>query len=267
MKKRWILLLLAALVIWVLWANTAVEVNEWTLESDRLPQAFDGFRIAQVSDLHNAEFGEENETLLALLEECAPDIIVLTGDLVDSGHTDISVALIFAEKAVAIAPCYYVSGNHESRIRQWPALRQGLLDAGVMLLEDEAVCLERQGQTIRLAGLQDPAFGGNFSEKLKEVTEGEEYTILLSHRPELFDWYVSANADLVFSGHAHGGQFRIPFVGGIVAPGQGFFPEYDSGLYQKENTVMLVSRGLGNSIIPLRFNNRPEIILAVLSAR
>lgn len=266
MKKRWILLLLAAaLTVCVFWANTAVAINEWTVSSDRIPVNFDGFRIAQVSDLHNAVFGEDNEKLLALLEKCGPDIIVFTGDLVDSRNTDISVALKLAEEAVQIAPCYYVSGNHESRIRQWPLLRQGLLDAGVTVLEDTGVRLEREGDQILLFGLQDPAFCGDVVGNLNRLAEEDGYTILLSHRPERFASYVEAGFDLVFSGHAHGGQFRLPFVGGLAAPGQGLFPEYDSGLYRSGNTVMLVSRGLGNSIIPLRINNRPEILVAVLS--
>lgn len=266
MKKRWILLLLtAALILWLLWANRAIEVNEWTVSSDRIPANFDGFRIAQVSDLHNASFGEDNEKLLTLLEECDPDIIVLTGDLVDSRNTDLSAALRFAAEAVQIAPCYYVSGNHESRIRQWPRLRQGLLDADVTVLEDTGVRLARDGEQILLFGLQDPAFGGDVVGSLDRLGEEEGYKILLSHRPEFFGGYAKAEADLVFSGHAHGGQFRLPFVGGLVAPGQGLFPEYDSGLYRSGNTAMLVSRGLGNSIIPLRINNRPEILVAVLS--
>lgn len=266
MKKRWIFLLLsAALILWSLWANTAIEVNEWTVSSDRVPVGFDGFRIAQVSDLHNAQFGEDNENLLKLLDGCAPDIIVLTGDLVDSRNTDIGTALDFVKKAVEIAPCYYVSGNHESRIRQWPQLRQGLVDADVTVLEETGVRLEREGEQILLFGLQDPAFGGDVVGNLNRLAQEEGFTILLSHRPELFGGYVKAQVDLVFSGHAHGGQFRIPFVGGLVAPGQGFFPEYDSGLYQRGNTAMLVSRGLGNSIIPLRIHNRPEILVAVLS--
>ena len=264
MKKRWTLLLLAGLAAWVFWANTAIEVNEWTVASERLPAAFEGFRIAQVSDLHNAQFGPENETLLGLLKKAEPDIIVITGDLVDSGKTDVALALDFAAKAVQIAPCYYVSGNHEANSGQWTQLRQGLLDAGVLVLEDEGVLLEREGEHILLFGLQDPAFGGDIVGNLNRLKEEEGYTVLLSHRPELFGGYVNAGIDLVFSGHAHGGQLRIPFVGGLVAPGQGFFPEYDSGLYQRNGTAMLVSRGLGNSIIPLRVNNRPEILVAVL---
>lgn len=263
--KRTILICLLLFAVWVLWGNTALEVNEWTIESSALPEQFDGFRIAQVSDLHNASFGDGNEKLLELLDQANPDIIVLTGDLADSRNTDVDIALAFAAEAVEIAPCYYVSGNHEARIAQWQQLRAGLLDAGVTLLEDEAVTMERDGAAVTLAGLQDPSFGTNIAAGLRELTQDQTlYTILLSHRPELFELYVSCGADLVFSGHAHGGQVRLPFVGGLVAPNQGFFPEYDSGLYQRGDTSMLVSRGIGNSIIPLRFNNRPEIVLAVL---
>lgn len=266
MKKAILVLtLILALAVWVLWANTAIEVNEWQIESARIPEAFDGFRIAQISDLHNAEFGPENKKLLELLRESKPDIIAITGDMIDSRSTDIGIALDFAEKAVQIAPCYYVSGNHESRIADWERLRQGLIDAGVTVLEDGKVTLERNGETITVIGLSDPDFHKPFAEDLRTLTAGEEgYTILLSHRPESFGLYAHCGADLVFSGHAHGGQVRIPFVGGLAAPHQGFFPEYDSGLYREGDTAMLVSRGLGNSIVPLRFNNRPEILVAVL---
>ncbi len=268
MKKHAFLLALALLVLgvfWILWANTAIEVNEWQIESPELPESFDGFRIAQISDLHNAEFGPENKKLLELLRESEPDIIVITGDLIDSRSTDIGIALEFAEKAVQIAPCFYVSGNHESRIADWERLRQGLIDAGVTVLEDEKVKLERNGETITVIGLSDPDFHKPFAEDLRTLTAGEEgCTILLSHRPESFGLYAHCAVDLTFSGHAHGGQVRIPFIGGLIAPHQGFFPEYDSGLYCEGESRMLVSRGLGNSIIPLRINNRPEILVAVL---
>ena len=143
------------------------------------------------------------------------------------------------------------------------------------ILEDEAVQLSRDGESITLIGLSDPSFArgadmfGDASDmvstKLKDLMEGESgYTILLSHRPELFDSYAACNVDLVFSGHAHGGQFRLPLVGGLIAPNQGLFPKYDAGVFLTDNTHMVVSRGLGNSIIPLRFYNRPEIVIAEL---
>ena len=262
MKKRCIVLIcLLALVLWVLWGNTALEVNEWRIQSDRLPEAFDGFRIAQVSDLHNTK----NEKLLPLLEKAEPDVIVLTGDLIDSRNTDVAAALDFVREAVKIAPCYYVSGNHESRVPERYDLWAGLQELGVMMLDNASAELSRGGERIRLIGLADPDFGGNPGAMLEELTvEDTGFTVLLSHRPELFDVYTEFSVDLVFSGHAHGGQFRLPILGGLVAPHQGFFPEYDPGHFAENGTAMLVSRGVGNSIIPIRFNNRPEIVLAVL---
>ncbi len=278
MTKMQLLLLtigsiLIALTVWTIWGNTALEVNTYTITSDRLPGSFSGFRIAQISDLHNAEFGEDNENLLSMLRQCEPDIIVITGDMVDSYDTDIAIALRFAERAVTIAPCYYVTGNHEARIAEWDRLKTGLEDAGVAVLENERSVLERGGESISLVGAVDPGFltGNRFDDSaavmsgvLQDLTGNDLFTILLSHRPELFDIYAANGVDLVFSGHAHGGQFRLPFVGGLVAPDQGLFPEYDSGLYTRGNTNMLVSRGLGNSIIPIRFNNRPELLVVEL---
>ena len=264
-------------IIWIIWGNTALMVNTVMVTAGRIPAAFSGFRIAQVSDLHNAEFGENNVRLLELLSESRPDIIVITGDLVDSGHTDIDIAISFAEEAARIAPVYYVTGNHEARLSQYDRLRNGLEAAGVSMLEDRAVELERDGEKITLVGLSDPDFtvrGDVFGEvpamvstKLESLADTESsYTILLSHRPELFESYASSGIDLVLSGHAHGGQFRLPFIGGLVAPNQGLFPKYDAGLYTESSTQMVVSRGIGNSIIPVRFNNRPEIIMVELFA-
>ncbi len=267
------------LIAWMIWSNTAPTVNKITLSSERLPKSFSGYRIAQVSDLHNAKFGDKNEKLLDMLSKSSPDIITITGDLVDSRRTDLDVALDFAEKAAKIAPTYYVSGNHEARIENYDKLKEGLLSAGVTVLEDEAVALEKDGEALLLIGLDDPDFsakGDSFEEvssmistKLKEALSDSKikYSILLSHRPEFFDVYVSCGIDLVLSGHTHGGQFRLPFIGGLYAPGQGFFPKYDAGMYSKETTSMAVSRGLGNSVIPLRINNRPELVLIELNAK
>ncbi len=273
-----IISLLLILAIWTIWGNTALTVNTITIHSGRIPSAFSGFRIAQVSDLHNTEFGENNTRLLHMLSENTPDIIVITGDLVDSHRTDINIALDFVKEAVQAAPVYYVTGNHEARLAEYGKLKTSLEVIGATVLEDEAIQLERDGEKITLIGLSDPDFtvrGDVFGEvpamantKLKNLTDVEGgYTILLSHRPELFETYVNCGVDLVLSGHAHGGQFRLPFVGGLIAPNQGLFPKYDAGLYTDNNTDMVVSRGLGNSIIPLRFNNRPEIVLVELDTK
>ena len=278
-KSKTILTLISFLLIiligWTLWGNTALEENEYQIVSDRIPQGFDGFRIAQVSDLHNAEFGEGNSKLLELLSQTEPDIILLTGDLIDSRQTNIKIALAFAQEAMKIAPVYFVSGNHEARVSEYEDLKMGLAEAGVIVLENQKVEITREGESITLMGIDDPSFQESYLfgdaegvtkqaiESLQRESDG--YTILLSHRPELFDLYVDTEMDLVFSGHAHGGQFRLPFIGGLVAPNQGFFPKYDAGLFSEENTTMIVSRGVGNSIVPLRFNNRPEIIVVMLN--
>ena len=281
MKGNWkiilpiIVAIILVLVVWIRWGNTALEINEYKIVSNSVPQNFDGFRIAQVSDLHNAEFGEGNSKLLELLSRTDPDIIVLTGDLIDSRNTDIEIALAFAREAMKIAPVYFVSGNHEARVIEYEDLKMGLSEAGVNVLENQIVEITREGESITLMGIDDPSFQENYLfgdsegvakqaiETLLRVSDG--YTVLLSHRPELFELYVETGMDLVFSGHAHGGQFRLPFIGGLVAPNQGFFPKYDAGLFSEENTTIIVSRGVGNSIVPLRFNNRPEIIVVMLN--
>lgn len=279
-KKRLIIagvaLVLLALIIWTAWGNTALELNTYTITSEELPDVFDGYRIAHVSDLHNAEMGEGNEKLLAMLRDAEPDIIAITGDLIDSRNTDVEVALAFAEEAVQIAPCYYVTGNHEARIDKYNELIEGLESKGVVHLHNKSVILEQDNESITLIGIRDPSFQADYlfddeasvvDSVLSELMrKANGYTVLLSHRPEMFDVYVSNEVDLVFSGHAHGGQFRLPFIGGLVAPGQGLFPEYDAGLYTEDNTNMIVSRGIGNSILPFRVNNRPEVILIELES-
>lgn len=266
------------LVVWTVWGNTALMVSTISISSSHIPAAFSGFRIAQISDLHNVEFGKNNAELLKLLSESRPDIIVITGDLIDANHTDVGIALGFAQESVRIAPTYYVTGNHEAASPQYDALQDWLEDAGVIVLEDEAISLERGGETIALLGLADPDFtvkGDMFGEvpamvstKLKNLIDDESgYTILLSHRPELFETYVDGGIDLVFSGHVHGAVPAAVYRRGGCPPNQGLFPKYDAGLYTDGGTSMVVSRGIGNSIIPFRFNNRPEIVLVELNAK
>lgn len=267
---------LIAMIIWIAWENTALELNIYPVASEELPESFDDYRIAHVSDLHNAEIGDGNEKLLAMLRDGEPDLIAITGDLIDSRNTDVEVALQFAEEAVRIAPCYYVTGNHEARVSEYSELKEGLTELGVVVLEGERVELEQSGETITLIGVSDPSFQTDYlfgdSETVMQgslqelINKDDGYMVLLSHRPELFKVYVEGGADLVLSGHSHGGQFRLPFVGGLVAPNQGLFPKYDAGLYTEENTNMIVSRGIGNSILPFRFNNRPEVIFIELES-
>ena len=280
-KKKFILFavlsaVLVALIIWVVWGNAALELNAYTITSSQLPESFDGYRIAHISDLHNAQMGKDSEKLLTMLREADTDIIAITGDLIDSRNTNLAIALQFVQEAVKIAPCYYVTGNHEARVNEYSKLKSGLVSAGVIVLEDDSAEIGTDGESIILIGVNDPSFQTDYllgdsetvmHSKLSELhTDGDGFTILLSHRPELFDTYVDHDIDLILSGHAHGGQFRIPFVGGVLAPNQGFFPEFDAGIYTDGNTNMLVSRGIGNSIFPFRVNNRPEVILIELNS-
>ncbi|MEE0060951.1 MAG: metallophosphoesterase [Acutalibacteraceae bacterium] len=270
-----VILLLVLLIIWIVWANTALEVNTFTVKSKDLPASFNGYRIAHISDLHNAEIGDENSKLLSAIKSSNPDIIAVTGDLIDSNKTDIEIALRFMAKAVEIAPCYYVTGNHESYMLEYKTLRNGLINSGVTVLENENISISKSEEAIELLGVNDPEFKTDYSldnaatinNVLSDLkSDKESFTLLLSHRPELFDVYVNNDIDLILSGHAHGGQFRLPFVGGLVAPNQGVFPKYDAGLFSENETNMIVSKGIGNSIIPLRFNNRPELVLIELES-
>ena len=279
-KKKWIILLSAAAVLLLavlangIWNNSALGLTEYAISSPELPAAFDGFRIAQVSDLHNQDFGENNRKLVDMLRAAQPDIIVITGDMVDSRFTDIPVALAFAEQAVEIAPCYYITGNHESRIEEYSQLRDGLLDLGVVVMENERVELQRDGDTIYLLGIHDVSFHPDYDwnrhdrivkSSLKPILVDEGFSVLLIHRPSFMDLYAQYEVDLVLSGHIHGGQIRLPWIGALYAPGQGFFPEYDAGLYRQGDTQMIVSRGIGNSLFPLRINNPPEVVLVTLT--
>lgn len=277
MKRRVFVLIIAAalvlaLLIWLLWANSSPAATQVTVASGALPGAFEGFKIAHVSDLHNAVFGRKNERLLSLIRAAKPDIIAITGDLIDSRHTDIDSALAFVEAAAEIAPVYYVTGNHESRL-DFDEIEPRLIAAGARVLRNEAEDIGRGGERIRLAGIDDPSFirtGGTAEERAAAELEqlgdgGGTFTVLLAHRPELVEVYAEYGAGLVLSGHAHGGQVRLPLLGGLYAPGQGLLPEYDSGLFSLGETQMVVSRGLGNSVAPLRVNNRPELVIVTLS--
>lgn len=279
-KKKFIVLaaivaILILLIIWIAYGNTDLEIYKYNVKSEDIPSEFDNFRIVQISDLHNAEFGENNEKLLLMLKQADADIIAITGDMIDSRNTDVDVAISFAQKAVNIAPVYYVNGNHESRVLgEYEKLKQGLTDAGVTILENSSADITIGDEAITLIGINDPTFRMDIVDDTMEqniahqlvnvIPDNDNYKVLLAHRPEYFDVY-AGKVDLVLSGHAHGGQFRIPFIGGLVAPGQGFFPEYYEGSHIKENTEMIVSRGIGNSIIPFRINNKPEIIVAELT--
>lgn len=267
-KKAMVICLIIMAAIMLYKGNTSIGVTRITVSDEKIPDSFKGFRILHISDFHNAKFGEGQKKILDMIKSESPDMIAITGDLVDSRRTDIDTAMELIDGITELGiPVYYVTGNHEARIDDYDELEKRLTESGVRLLRNEKETIEINGESITIAGADDPAFGltgKDFSDMLKGLAD-ENYTILLSHRPELFDLYCEAGTDLVLSGHAHGGQVRIPFVGGLVAPNQGLFPEYTEGLYEKDGIKMIVSRGLGNSIIPLRVNDPPELVLITLN--
>lgn len=266
--------LLVGLIGWIYIGNTSIGTTHYTVTAPALTEEFDPFIIAQVSDLHNDNFGENQKNLISAIEESSPDMIVVTGDLIDSRKPNVEIAMDFIRQATELAPVYYTTGNHESRIpEEYGLLESQMIAAGVHVLRDQQATVKAGNGQLQIIGLEDPDFnwylagedaGSAIQEKLSGLMEENLYTILLSHRPELFQAYSAAGADLVFTGHAHGGQFRIPFVGGVAAPDQGFFPEYSEGIHQHNSTTMVVSRGLGNSIFPFRLNNPPELVVVTL---
>ena len=274
-KKKILFCVLGALVAlciafggWVIWANTALKCTDYQITSVRLPAEFEGFRIAQIADLHCAEYDEGNQKLLSMLKEAQPDIIVFTGDTFDERHPDKAPTLAFLRACMEIAPCYMVTGNHECAMNRqdYFALEAQIREIGVDVMHAEKVTLTRGDASITLVGVDDENYEGvlHSPEQLRELAGTDGFTILLSHRPEYFWRYAESGIDLTLSGHAHGGQFRLPLIGGLYAPGQGAFPAYDSGVYTYQNANMVVSRGIGQSSFPLRFNNRPELVIITL---
>lgn len=273
-----ILSLIIVLDLFLTYENKSLVTTEIEIQNEKIPENFSGYRIVHISDLHNTEFGKNNKRLIEEIEKAKPDIIVMTGDMIDIYRPDIDVVLHLAENLVQIAPTYFVSGNHDVKAAGREFLFAGFKEMGVTILRNRSVILEKNGERIILSGIDDPKFlddfmSGNDEENTKNILESliknqeDTFKILLAHRPELFEIYSSADIDLVFSGHAHGGQINVPFKGGLIAPGQGWFPEYYNGVYEKDNTQMVVNRGLGNSAFPFRINNKPEIIVTELKAQ
>lgn len=257
--------------VYNIWDNNRVQITNIEISNDKVHEDFKGTRIVQVSDFHNSMFGKDQSKILVKLKEAKPDFILITGDLIDRRNTNIEVAVSFVKEAIKIAPIYFVTGNHELLSGEYNVLRSKLIDEGVIVLDNESVILKSGQSTLKLSGIIDPGKieGSGKVEKVNASLasiEGEsaDFSILLAHRPDLFKVYAKYDFDLIFSGHAHGGQFRFPFIGGLLAPDQGFFPKYDSGLFRLGKTTMIVSRGLGNSIFPFRLFNGPELIVLEL---
>ncbi len=241
---------LGALFVW--FNNSCIKITRYKLSVEGAPK----LKIAHLSDLHGKRFGKRNARLLNKVSEQSPDFIAVTGDIIHlytQKNKEVAVEAVCSLKE--IAPVVYVAGNHEMRNKGYRFLRKELKEAGATVLDNEVT--EIKGITV--AGLNG-AFLRN--SKIDEITPAVSPKILLAHEPQFFEKYARAGYDLVMCGHAHGGQWRIPFTGrGLFAPGQGAFPKYTSGVHTSGKTRMVISRGLGNSEFPLRLFNRPEIVI------
>ena len=270
--KLLVLLALCALFLW--WSNHALQTQRFTYASPRLPEGFDGCVIVQLSDLHGAYFGEDNQELLSRVREAGPDYIFLTGDLLDQYRkTPHSYAAALGGALADIAPTYFITGNHEWALPGVRELKRELEAAGVAVLSNEYVLLERSGDRVLLAGIDDPngfADQKTPEELAQEVREawGDGFWLLLAHRNNYFEkQYSLLGADLVISGHGHGGLIRLPFTDGLVSAERRLFPSYTAGFYTANGSDVFVSRGLGNSGPTLRLFNRPEVVVLTLERK
>lgn len=269
------LFIFIGLIIFFIWQNNAVGITKYEYINSKIPKGFDSYKIIQISDLHNKNY---HGRLSEKIRKVNPDIIIITGDLIDRRNTKIDIATEFLQQIATIAPIYYVSGNHEQLSGKYNELKKELENLNVNIIDNSYITLNKSKDEIGLMGIADPSImqseknylWSNNSEYMRNSISklfediDTDFNILLSHRPEQFSIYKEMNVDIVFSGHAHGGQIRIPFVGGLIAPNQGLFPKYTQGIYSDDSTSMVVSRGLGNSVFPLRVFNPPELVVVTL---
>ena len=271
------LTLFVAFSIVTVWGNITLSIEKFNIETEKL-NIVNGFKIAHISDYHNTHSNFLNDAVLSSLKEEKPDIIVLTGDLVDCRKTDIEKGIDFVTKIIEIAPVYYVTGNHECNISidsqsAFDDMIEDLDEVGVVVLRGEAseIILPNK-EKINVFGIDDPYFHCGSASEIKYATDSlcsflevnkNEFNILLAHHPEQIEIYSQYGFDLVYSGHAHGGQGRI-FSIGLIAPDQGLFPKYTSGIYEENKTTLVVSRGIGNSIAPVRIFDRPHLIYTTI---
>ena len=277
-RKKTIIILISIILLFLVslylyYENNCLQVSNYIIECNRIPRDFNGFKIAQISDFHNTNSKKLTNDLVEEIKDSKPNIIVLTGDLIDSNKTDVNIAISFVKKINDIAPIYYVTGNHEAKMNKYGELKDKLEKNKVIILDGKLEIIKKDNSEINLVGIDDPSFNFNTYRDDSTIVQDSlipiqydrnNFNILLSHRPELIETYAENDFDLVLSGHAHGGQIRIHFIGGLIAPNQGLFPKYTSGIYEMNNTKMIVSRGIGNSILPFRVNNRPELVVIEL---
>jgi len=258
------LLFAAAITLFLMGYNTWIQTEKVVVSSSALPEGFDGYRVLLVSDLHARSFGAENKWLLRTVQTAQPDLIALCGDLLDEKE-QIGMVMELVGALTAIAPCCYVTGNHEWAAGCVNELSAALTAVGVTVLDDDYALLERANDAIVLAGFCDP--NGHTSrearrklvEEIRQVQE-EPYILLLNHRNEPPEVFADLGVQTVLSGHGHGGVIRLPFIGGLLDTDRTLFPQYTSGLYTAGETNLVVSRGLGGT----RILCRPHLPLLIL---
>lgn len=275
-----IIVITTAALGWFLWfSDNCIQTSRLEYKSDKISEHFQNFKIVQVSDLHNKRFGSRQKKLISKIVAEKPDVIFVTGDMIDRRRQDVEIAMEFVEEAVKIAKVFYVCGNHEAKFEIYEQIKPLLKKAGVVVLDKSTYKLERYGETIQITGFPDPWQDDDLYERAEDYNdfqmikyfenlEKSNLNILLCHRAELAKTYAKTGVDMAFSGHAHGGQFQIPFIKrGIYAPHQGYLPKYASGTHKIDKTTVYISRGLGNSRFPIRLFNRSEIVSVTLKTK
>ena len=258
--------------------NNNIGITNYEIKSSKIPDIFSGTKIVHLSDLHNKSFGKNNIKLLEKVKKSNPDFIVITGDIIDRRIYKESIAIRFLNELTKISDVYYVTGNHEWGSGKYYSLKRKIAKTGTKILDNRYFEIKKGNESILILGVDDSLkysniprdykrFKDNFNSLVKDIPRNK-YNILLSHRPEFIEYYSNYDIDIVFSGHVHGGQVRIPFIGGLLAPSQGLFPKYSGGVYEVNNTNLVLSRGLGNSsIAPQRIFNRPEVVVVILKSK
>ena len=253
-------------LIFIIWSIPKLQTTHYTIDSNKLNAEV---KIVVISDLHSCSYGDNQSTLIAKIKKQSPDLILMTGDIIDASmELDPVSRLINGIKN--LGPIYYIYGNHEMHYQRKPVVTSFLTSLGVKILEEQYAEEFINGQKIHICGLrdpQDPVAPDTWQRGLKSLSDKVEentYTILISHRPHFVQYYEQTNFDLILCGHAHGGQWRIPFINkGIYASDEGFFPKYYEGKHNLGKPTMIISRGLALEDLP-RFNNRPEIVSITL---
>jgi hypothetical protein len=256
---------LAVLAIGLYWylqiERYSIQVQRYIVPLNSLPRSFEGLTILHLSDLHNKQFGFKQKKLIKIINQQEYDLVALTGDFVNKFKPDFKPAIDLLEQLSKV-PIFFVPGNHEGRTGF--KAKETLLALGVRILDNKAEKLLVNGQYIWVVGVDDPHLNKDDLNKALEKVDGLFPKLLLSHSPKIYPEAIESKIDLVLVGHTHGGQVRLPFIGAAVAPGQGLFPKWDYGFYQKDQTAMIINCGLGESDLPIRFNIKPEIVLVTL---